>query len=79
MRRAVLARRRDLYARGPSYRRRFLRLRREAVVVHHERVYRVYRGEGLTVRIKRRKRLAATPRASLAVPNARATGTSFAF
>ena len=46
------ARLRELAIQRPrfGYRRLYLLLRREGVVVNHERVYRVYRSEGLTVR-----------------------------
>src|SRR5689334_5352763 len=53
-----------------GYRRPYLLLRRESNVVNDKRVYPVYRSEGLTLRIKRRKRLAATSRAAPPVPNA---------
>jgi putative transposase len=45
-----------------GYRRLHLMLRRAGLKVNHKRIYRLYRLEGLTVRIKRRKRLAASPR-----------------
>jgi putative transposase len=45
-----------------GYRRLHLLLRRAGFEVNHKRVYRLYRMEGLTVRVKRRKRLAASPR-----------------
>jgi putative transposase len=45
-----------------GYRRLHLLLRRAGFEVNHKRVYRLYRLEGLTVRVKRRKRLAASPR-----------------
>ncbi|RPH69557.1 MAG: transposase [Myxococcaceae bacterium] len=48
-----------------GYRRLHLLLRRDGVVVNHKRVYRLYRLEGLSVRTKRRKRMAAAPRTVL--------------
>ncbi|MBA2596523.1 MAG: transposase [Chloroflexia bacterium] len=38
-------------------------LRREGWRVNHKRVYRLYREEGLGIRVKRRKKLASAPRA----------------
>ncbi len=40
-------------------------LLREGVRINHKRIYRLYREDGLTIRIKRRRRLAASPRESL--------------
>ena len=40
-------------------------LRREGVEVNHKRVYRLYRLEGMAVRTKRRRRMAASPRVAL--------------
>ena len=37
-------------------------LRREGWRVNHKRVYRLYREEGLGIRVKRRKKLASAPR-----------------
>jgi len=45
-----------------GYRRLTVLLRREGWHVNHKRVYRLYREEGLTVRVKRRKKLASRPR-----------------
>jgi putative transposase len=45
-----------------GYRRLHLLLRRQGVVVNHKCVYRLYRQEGLAVRVKRRRRLVASPR-----------------
>lgn len=43
-------------------------LRRTGVRVNHKRVYRLYSVEGLAVRTKRRRRLAAGPRAPIPLP-----------
>jgi putative transposase len=43
-------------------------LRREGWAVNHKRLYRLYRAEGLAVRPRKRKRLAATARAPLRRP-----------
>ncbi len=51
-----------------GYRRLTVLLRREGQHVNHKRVYRLYREEGLAVRRRRRKRIAATERAPIAVP-----------
>jgi putative transposase len=51
-----------------GYRRLHLMLRRAGLNVNHKRIYRLYRLEGLTVRIKRRKRLAASPRVAPSAP-----------
>jgi putative transposase len=51
-----------------GYRRLHLMLLRAGETVNHKRVYRLYRLEGLTVRIKRRKRLAASPRVGPPMP-----------
>ena len=45
-----------------GYRRLTVLLKREGWHVNHKRVYRLYREEGLTVRVKRRKKLASRPR-----------------
>jgi putative transposase len=60
----LIAKLRKLAAERPrfGYRRLHILLRRQGVVVNHKRVYRLYREEGLAVRIKRRRRLAASPR-----------------
>jgi putative transposase len=52
-----------------GYRRLHILLRRGGEIVNHKRIYRLYRLEGLTVRIKRRKRLAASPRLAPRTPN----------
>jgi putative transposase len=56
---ALLGRLRELAAARPrfGYRRLHLLLRREGVSVNAKRVYRLYRAEGLAVRIRRRKKL----------------------
>ncbi|HYV48814.1 MAG TPA: IS3 family transposase, partial [Myxococcaceae bacterium] len=43
-------------------------LRRDGHLVNHKRVYRLYQAEGLAVRTRRRKRLAATPRLVMPPP-----------
>jgi putative transposase len=55
---------RDLATRRPryGYRRLTVLLRRQGWRVNHKRVYRLYREEGLQVRIKRRKKLASASR-----------------
>jgi putative transposase len=45
-----------------GYRRLHILLRREGWQVNHKRVYRLYREEGLGIRVKRRKKLASSPR-----------------
>ena len=50
-----------------GYRRLCVLLRRE-FVVNHKRVYRLYREEGLKIRMKRRKKRYAPPRMPLATP-----------
>jgi putative transposase len=45
-----------------GYRRLHVLLRREGWPVNHKRVYRLYHEEGLGIRVKRRKKLASTPR-----------------
>ncbi len=45
-----------------GYRRRHILLRREGWRVNHKRVERLYREEGLGIRVKRRKKLASAPR-----------------
>ena len=45
-----------------GYRRLHVLLRREGWRVNHKRVYRVYREEGLGIRVKRRKKLVSAPR-----------------
>jgi putative transposase len=51
-----------------GYRRLHVLLRRRGWQVNHKRVYRMYRAEGLAVRRKKRKRLAAGLRVMLAPP-----------
>jgi putative transposase len=51
-----------------GYRRLHLMLRRQGWRVNHKRVYRIYRAEGLAVRRRKRKRLAAWLRVKLLVP-----------
>jgi putative transposase len=45
-----------------GYRRLHVLLRREGWRVNHKRIYRLYREEGLGIRVKRRKKLASVPR-----------------
>jgi putative transposase len=45
-----------------GYRRLHILLRREGWHVNHKRIYRLYREEGLGIRVKRRKKLASAPR-----------------
>jgi putative transposase len=45
-----------------GYRRLHVLLRREGWQVNHKRVYRLYREDGLGIRVKRRKKLASVPR-----------------
>jgi putative transposase len=45
-----------------GYRRLYVLLRREGVVVNHKRVYRLYREEGLSLRRRKRKRLTSEGR-----------------
>src|SRR6185295_4433751 len=60
----VLPRMRELAAERPraGYRTLGRLLRRGGLCVNHKRVYRLYRQEGLSLRVKRRRRLAALPR-----------------
>jgi putative transposase len=51
-----------------GYRRIHVLLRREGAPVNRKRVYRIYREEQLSVRRKKRKRVAAAPREALALP-----------
>lgn len=51
-----------------GYRRLYVRLRREGLMVNHKRVYRLYRAEGLAVRKRKRKRINATQRQPHALP-----------
>lgn len=61
---------RELAAEHPryGYRRLWVLLRREGVVVNHKRVQRLYRQEGLAVRRKRRKKIAGTQRQPMTCP-----------
>ena len=52
-----------------GYRRIHLLLRREGWTGNRKRTYRIYREEKLTVRRRRRKRVAAAPREAMAVPS----------
>lgn len=63
----LLEKLRSLASRRPrfGYRRLCILLRRDGEVVNHKRVYRLYRAEGLSVRTKRRRRMAASPRVAL--------------
>jgi putative transposase len=60
----LLGRMRELAAKRPraGYRTLYRLLRREGSPANHKRVYRLYRLDGLSLRIKRRKRRAATKR-----------------
>jgi putative transposase len=51
-----------------GYRRLHVLLRRDGWQVNHKRIYRMYRAEGLAVRRRRRKRLAATARPEIRRP-----------
>jgi putative transposase len=61
---------RELAAERPrfGYRRLHVLRQREGVVVNHKRIARLYREEGLTVRRRRRKRVACSSRGRAAVP-----------
>jgi putative transposase len=61
---------RELAAERPrfGYRRLHVLLRREGVIVNHQRVARLYREEGLAVRRRRRKRVARDGRGRAALP-----------
>lgn len=61
---ALLERMRQLATERPrfGYRRLWAMLRREGTLVNRKRVYRLYRQEGLKIRKRSRKRLAAVPR-----------------
>ncbi len=63
---------RDLAAVRPryGYRRLTVLLRREGRRVNAKRVYRLYREEGLMVRVKRRRKIAAQVRVPLPAPSA---------
>jgi putative transposase len=68
---ALLERLRALASKRPrwGYRMLHLMLRREGHAVNHKRVYRLCRQEGLTVRCKQRKRMAAIARTVLPAPS----------
>jgi putative transposase len=51
-----------------GYRRLWVLLRRDGIVVNHKRVQRLYRLEGLAVRRKRRKKIAGTQRQPMTCP-----------
>ena len=51
-----------------GYRMLHLMLKRDGVVANHKRIYRLYKQEGLAVRTKKRKRIAARARTVLAAP-----------
>ena len=61
---------RELAAERPrfGYRRLHVMLQREGWRVNHKRLYRLYRHEGLTVRRRKRKRVASLQRVPLATP-----------
>ncbi len=74
---ALRARLRELAAERPrfGYRRLYIFLRREKTedgklrwLVKHKRVYRLYRGEGLAMQRRRRKRFRAEARVPLVLP-----------
>jgi putative transposase len=62
---------RELAGKRPryGYRRLHVLLTRHGHVINHKRLYRLYRAEGLAVRRRRRKRIAATARIPLPVPS----------
>jgi len=68
----LVARLRALASKRPrwGYRMLHLMLRREGHAVNHKRVYRLYKMEGLAVRQKLRKRMAAIARTVLPAPSA---------
>lgn len=51
-----------------GYRRLYIMLRREGFEVNHKKVYRLYKEENLTVRKRKRKRLVATERTRVVLP-----------
>jgi putative transposase len=51
-----------------GYRMLHLMLKRDGVIANHKRIYRLYKEEGLAVRTKKRKRIAARARTVLAAP-----------
>jgi len=66
----VRQRLRELAAARPrfGYRRLYVMLRREGVIINHKRVERLYREEGLAVRRRKRKRVARDGRGRPAMP-----------
>lgn len=52
-----------------GYRRLHVMLRRKGYAVNHKRIYRLYREEGLSVRKRKRKRVARADRVPLPVPS----------
>jgi len=62
-----------------GYRRLTVLLRRELGAVNHKRVYRLYRAEGLSVRRRGRKRIAATSRPTISEPTTIGTAWSVDF
>lgn len=76
--RALVEKLRELAKDRPrfGYRRLYQQLRRRGHKVNHKRVYRLYKLEGLHIRTKRRKRLAASPR--LQLPKAERPGERWA-
>ena len=62
----------------PRYGYRFLhrKLRRKGHLYNHKRIYRLYREHGLALRVRRRKRFAASPR--VAPPRPASTGEQWA-
>jgi putative transposase len=62
--RDLITQMRELAAKRPraGYRTLWRLLRRAGVKANHKRVYRLYRAEGLGLRVKRRRRSAAAPR-----------------
>lgn len=50
-------------------RRIYIRLRREGWLVNHKKVERIYREEGLLLRLRKRKKFAAVPRVELPKPD----------
>jgi putative transposase len=51
-----------------GYRRLYLLLRREGILVNHKRIYRLYRQEKLSLRLRRRRKRASGVRAALLRP-----------
>jgi putative transposase len=67
---ALIAKLRELATERPrfGYRGLYRLLRRRGHKVNHKRVYRLYKREGLHIRVRRRKRFAASPRVEPAKP-----------